>query len=449
MKRGSTEEPTTRDEPSAGQRPISRRDALKAAGLAGAAALSTGVGSVCAAVASAASNEDLVAAAQAEGCLTVMALPRDWYGYGVVIDGFKARYGLTVNELWPNGSSADQIEAIRAGRGKTDPQTPDVVDLGMSFAASAKEDGLLQPYKVSTWDTIPEAAKDAQGYWYGGCCGVLAFEINADLVTRMPRDWADLAAPEHRNSVGLAGDIHSNQAIQSVFAAGLSATNGNVEAAADQGLRFFADLARKGNFVPIIGGAGSLADGRTPILVRWDYLALGDRDRLKGTTRIEVIRPRTGVVAGVYAQAISAYAPHPNAARLWMEYLFSDEVQLARSKGLPIRFADRVSNGTVPVDLRGGLRATRPRRARCRSRNSNTEGPGEGERRHNQRVGRYRWRQGSVRASCGVPWSDVLQQQAWLARHRFIGYRIRVSDAANDRLPPKQTTAEEAISHRQ
>ncbi|MDX8527535.1 extracellular solute-binding protein [Mesorhizobium sp. MSK_1335] len=300
--------------------------------------------------------EDLVAAAKAEGQLTVIGLPRDWGAYGVLIDRFKARYGLTINELRPRAGSAVQIEAIKAGRGKTDPQTPDIVDLGMSFASSAKEDGLLQPYKASTWGTIPAVAKDAQGYWYGGFYGVLAFEINADLVAKMPRDWADLAAPEYRNSVGLAGNISSNQAVQSVFAAGLSAA-GNVEEAADQGLKFFADLYETGNLVPIIGDANSLADGRTPILIRWDYLALGDRERLKGTTRIEVIRPRTAVVGGVYVQAISAYAPHPNAARLWMEYLYSDEAQLAWLKGhcYPIRFADLVRSGTVPIDWRERL----------------------------------------------------------------------------------------------
>ncbi|WP_409014626.1 ABC transporter substrate-binding protein [Aminobacter aminovorans] len=342
-------------EPAAGQRPLSRRDALKVAGLAGAAALSTGAVSVCDALASADAMEDLVAAAKAEGQLTVMGLPRDWGAYGVLIDRFKARYGLTINELRPRASSAVQIEAIKAGRGKTALQTPDIVDLGMSFASSAKGDGLLQPYKASTWDTIPEAAKDAQGHWYGGYYGVLAFEINADRVTKMPRDWADLAAPEYRNSVGLAGNISSNQAIQSVFAAGLSAAKGDVEEAADQGLKFFADLNDNGNFVPIIGDANSIADGRTPILVRWDYLALGDRDRLRGATRIEVIRPRTAVVAGVYVQAISAYAPHPNAARLWMEYLCSDEAQLAWLKGhcYPIRFADLMRNGKVPIEFRG------------------------------------------------------------------------------------------------
>ncbi len=356
MKHGSTDEHAMRAEPVAGQRTISRRDALKAASLVG-AALSTGAVSVRDALASADAMEDLVAAARAEGRLTVIALPRDWGAYGVLIDRFKARYGLTVNELRPGANSAEQMEAIKAERGKTDPQTPDIVDLGMSFASSAKENGLLQPYKVSTWDTIPEAAKDAQGYWYGGFYGALSFEINADLVTRVPQDWADLAAPEYRNSVGLAGDISSNQAVQSVFAAGLSMA-GNVEEAADQGLKLFADLREKGNFVPIIGSANSLADGRTPILIRWDYLALCDRERLKGTTRIEVIRPRTAVVAGVYVQAISAYAPHPNAARLWMEYLYSDEAQLAwlESHCHPIRFADLVRSGLVPFDWREGLR---------------------------------------------------------------------------------------------
>lgn len=355
MKHGSTDERTMSLEPAAGQRPMSRRDALKVVGLAGAAALATGAVSICAARASAYAMEDLVAAAKAEGQLTLIALPRDWGAYGVLIDRFKARYGLTVNELRPRAGSAVQIEAIKAGRGKTALQTPDIVDLGMSFASSAKEDGLLQPYKASTWDTIPEAAKDAQGYWCGGYYGVLAFEINADRVTEMPRDWADLAAPEYRNSVALAGNISSYQAVQSMFAAGLSAAKGNVEEAADQGLKFFADLNRKGNFVPIIGDANSVADGRTPILIRWDYLGLGDRDRLKGTTRIEVIRPRTAVVAGVYVQAISAYAPHPNAARLWMEYLYSDEAQLAWLKGhcYPIRFADLVRNGMVPIEFRG------------------------------------------------------------------------------------------------
>jgi putative spermidine/putrescine transport system substrate-binding protein len=298
--------------------------------------------------------DGIIAAAKQEGQLTVIALPRDWCGYGDVIDGFKRKYALKVNELNPDAGSGDEIEAIKANKGNMGPQAPDVIDVGLAFGPTAKADGLLQPYKVSTWNTIPNSAKDAEGYWYGDYYGVLAFQINADMVTIFPRDWPDLLKPEYKNSVALAGDPRvSNQAIQAVFAAGLSAAKGNVDAAADAGLKFFADLNKRGNFVPVIGKAASFAQGATPIIIRWDYNALADRDTLKGNPRVEVVVPESGVVAGVYIQAISAYAPHPNAAKLWMEYLYSDEGQLGWLKGYchPIRFQNLASTRKVPADV--------------------------------------------------------------------------------------------------
>ena len=59
----------------------------------------------------------------------------------------------------------------------------------------------------------------------------------------------------------------------------------------------------------------------------------------------------------MYVQAISAYAPHPNAAKLWMEYLYSDEGQLIWLKGYchPIRYDDLVARGVVPADLAAKL----------------------------------------------------------------------------------------------
>ena len=109
------------------------------------------------------SMDDLAAAAKKEGQLTVIALPHDWCSYGTVIDAFKAKYGLKVNELNPDAGSGDEIEAIKANKGNTGPQAPDVVDVGLSFGPSAKKDGLLQAYKVSTWASIPDSAKDADG----------------------------------------------------------------------------------------------------------------------------------------------------------------------------------------------------------------------------------------------------------------------------------------------
>lgn len=316
------------------------------------AAMSAGIANAQAAATQ--SMDELIAAAKAEGQLTTIALPRDWCGYGALIDGFKAKYGLEVNELNPGAGSGDEIEAIKANQGNKGPQAPDVIDVGLSFGPSAKAENLLMPYKVSTWDEIPADAKDADGYWYGDYYGVLAFEVNKDLVENVPTDWADLLKPEYANSVALSGDPRtSNQAIQGVYAAGLSRAGGDASKAAADGLAFFGELNKAGNFVPAIATTATIAQGTTPIRIGWDYNALADRDSLAGNPEIEVVVPKTGVIAGVYVQAISAYAPHPNAAKLWMEYLYSDEGQLGWLKGYchPIRFNAMSAAGKIPQDL--------------------------------------------------------------------------------------------------
>jgi putative spermidine/putrescine transport system substrate-binding protein len=301
--------------------------------------------------------EALIAAAQAEGMLSTIALPRDWLNYGALIDSFKEKYGIEVNELDPNAGSGDELEAIRANKDNQGPQAPDVIDVGFAFGPQAQEEGLLQPYKVSTWATIPQNVKDPEGHWYGDYYGVLAIEVNSDVVQTLPQDWADLLKPEYKGQVALAGDPRtSNQAILSVLAAGLSRT-GDLNTAAQAGLEFFAELNQAGNFVPVIANSGTLASGETPIILEWDYLALANRDTLAGNPNVEVVVPQTGILGGVYLQGISAYAPHPNAAKLWMEHLYSDEGQLVwlGAYGHPIRYNDLVRRGVVPEEMAAKL----------------------------------------------------------------------------------------------
>lgn len=298
----------------------------------------------------------LAKAALAEGELTVIALPHDWVNYGEVIARFSEKYGIKVNELNPNGSSGDELEAVRANKGNKGPQAPDVLDIGLSFGPLAKAEGLLAPYKVSAWDSIPADIKDAEGYWYGDYYGVLAFEVNKDVVKNLPADWNDLLKPEYKGQVALAGDPRTaNQAIMTVGAAAIS--QGGSFADIGPGLAFFDKLNKAGNFVPIIAVPGTVASGETPITVRWDYNALSNRDKSAGNPDIAVVVPASGVVAGVYVQAISAYAPHPNAAKLWMEFLYSDEGQLLWLKGYghPARFNDLAARGVVPAELAARL----------------------------------------------------------------------------------------------
>ncbi len=304
----------------------------------------------------------LLAAAKTEGTLTTIALPHDWCNYGPrdgwtgpnIIDVFKERTGLAVNELDPNAGSGDEIEAIKANQNNPGPQAPDVIDVGIGFGSQAKSEDLVMPYKVKTWDTIPDEFKDPDGAWYGDYYGVLSFEVNTQVITNVPKDWADLLKPEYKNKVALAGDPRaSSQAINAVYAAALA--NGGSLDNAQAGLDFFNQLNDAGNLVPIIATAATVASGETPITIRWTYNALASRDSsaAAGGAPIEVVVPASGRFAGVYAQAISKYAPHPNAAKLWQEFLYSDEGQAIWMMGYchPIRYDDIVANKLAPADL--------------------------------------------------------------------------------------------------
>ncbi len=302
--------------------------------------------------------EDLAAieaAAKKEGALTVIALPHDWCGYGDVIAGFKAKYPeIAVTELNPDAGSGDELEAIRANKDNKGPQAPDVIDVGLAFGPAAKAEGLVQPYKVSTWDEIPAEVKDADGHWYGDYYGVMAFGVNKDLIQNAPTKWEDLLKPEYAASFALTGDPRSsNQAILATLAAGMSRGGKPGEESGQKGLEFMAELNKAGNFVPVAGKSGTIAQGQTPIVAAWDYNLLAWRDSLAGNPELEVLIPEGPSLAGVYVQAISAYAPHPNAAKLWMEYLYSDEGQLGWLKGYchPARFNELVKAGKVPQEM--------------------------------------------------------------------------------------------------
>lgn len=343
---------------------MSRRQVLKLGAAAGAGAFLAACGGAAPAKtadellksADTIPMDKLIAEAKKEGQLTTIALPHDWANYGEILDTYKTKYGLKINELNPDAGSSDELEAIRANKSSKGPQAPDVVDIGIGYTDASKKEGLFSAYKVSTWNTIE--LKDPDGFWFAEYYGVLGFEVSKAQIKNIPQDWADLLKPEYKGQVALAGDVSkSNEAVMSVWAAGMSKTGKADQAAAEEGLKFWAAVNKAGNFVPVIGSAGTLAKGETPILLHWDYLALADRDTLKGNPEVAIVMPQTGLIAGPYAGAISAYAPHPFAARLWWEHVMSDEGQLMYLKGYahPIRYNDLVARNKVPADMAAKL----------------------------------------------------------------------------------------------
>ena len=300
--------------------------------------------------------QSLVDAARAEGTLTTIALPHSWCNYGEMLKNFSTGFGIKLNELNPDGGSKDEITALEANKTNKGPAAPDVLDITVGTGPTAKAAGDLAPYKVVTWDSIPALLKDADGSWYGDYYGVLSFEVNTTKVANVPADWNDLLKPEYKGQVALAGDpTVSGQAVNAVWAAGIA--NGGSLDDASPGLAFFKKLNDAGNFVPIIAKTANVASGDSPIRIAYTYNALADKDSLKGNPPITVVVPKTGRFGAMYVQAISAFAPHPNAAKLWMEYLYSDAGQNVWLRGYcnPIRFDDMATKGTLDPAAKAAL----------------------------------------------------------------------------------------------
>ena len=292
---------------------------------------------------------ELTNGAKTEGRLNVITIQRDWANYGVIMDRFEALYGVKIEDANPDGSSAEELQAIRSL--KSQARAPDVVDVGPAFALTGAREKLFQPYKVATWSEIPDNLKSADGMWFGDYYGVECFAVNKGVAKTTPQTWADLKKPDYKGMIALNGNpLGAGAAFGAVFAAALG--NGGSYDDIGPGIEFFGELAKIGNLNPAVASPATLIAGQTPVVINWDYLSLGYKKQAVGKAEIDVLIPKDAPVYGsFYCQAISAYAPHPNSAKLWMEYLYSDEGQLAFLGGFahPVRFAGLLAAGKIPA----------------------------------------------------------------------------------------------------
>jgi putative spermidine/putrescine transport system substrate-binding protein len=294
----------------------------------------------------------LVAAAKAEGQLNVIALPPDWANYGAVIKTFGDKYGITVNSANPEGSSQDEINAVQ--QLGTQDRAPDVLDLGQSFATGNTP--LFAPYQVQTWDSIPAGNKDAGGAWVNDYGGFMSIGCNAKLVPVCPTTFADLAKPEYSGKVALNGDPTQAAAAFAGVWAGALANGGSLDDIAP-GLAYWGKLAKGGNLLKVDPTPATIESGQTPIVLDWDYLNVAQADKVKASFEWKVAVPSDGLFAQYYTQAINKNAPHPAAARLWQEFLYSDEGQnlWLAGKARPVRLEPMTQAGTVDQGLAAAL----------------------------------------------------------------------------------------------
>jgi putative spermidine/putrescine transport system substrate-binding protein len=292
---------------------------------------------------SAASNGGMTAletAAKAEGKLNIIATPRDWANYGAIIDAFTAKYGIAITSDNPTGSSQDEVNAVQQ-LGKSS-RAPDVLDIGMSVALA--NTSLLAPYQVQTWNDIPANQKEATGLWfqdYGGYMSIGYDSAKVPAVTSMQ----DLLGSGFKGKVALNGDpTKANAALNGVMMASLA--NGGTVDDVSKGVDFFHQLKLKGNFVPVQATTATVKNGTTPVVFDWDYLSAGHG---KDVPTWKVFVPSSAILLDFYAAAISKTAPHPAAARLWEEFLYSDAGQNILLQGLarPVRMAAMTTAGKI------------------------------------------------------------------------------------------------------
>jgi putative spermidine/putrescine transport system substrate-binding protein len=287
--------------------------------------------------------------AKKEGQINTIALPPDWANYGEIMRTFQRKYGLKLTNDNPDASSAQENQAVRSLKG--DRRAPDVLDVGPSFAIEGANEGLYAKYFNRYFGTVPRSMKDGRGFWVGDYYGVVSFGVNQAVVSNIPRRWADLLKPEYKNRVALNGSpLSSGSAVAGVYSAAIA--NGGSLSNIMPGIEFFKRLKDAGNFIPVQATPQTIASGQTPIVVDWDYLNLAYIKEFP-SARIAVAVPTDGVYGAHYCQAINATAPHPWAARLWQEFLYSDAGQLLWLKGYshPARFADMTKRKVIPAAL--------------------------------------------------------------------------------------------------
>lgn len=262
--------------------------------------------------------DKLVAEARKEGQLNVIALPPDWADYGQMISTFEAKYGIKVNSAQPDANSQDEINAANQLRGQD--RAPDVFDLGSNVALANFDH--FAPYETTEWSAIPGNLKDPDGKSVSDYTGYMSIGFDSSKVPA-PTSVADLLKPEYRGKVALNGDPTQaaagfNGVVMAALANGGSADN------IAPGVDFFHKLKESGNLLPVDPTPATITSGQTPVVIDWDYTNAAQTASLPSW---RVMVPHNAMVGAYYQQAVNSDAPHPAAARLWEEFVYSPEGQ--------------------------------------------------------------------------------------------------------------------------
>ena len=272
--------------------------------------------------------DDLIAAAQAEGELTVYGSCEEEY-LAAACEHFQEVFGIKVNyQRLSTGEVQAKIEEEKGNPsadvwfgGTTDP-----------YNVVAKE-GLLEPYAAQNAShLLSDMYKDPDGNWYGIYKGILGFMVNTDELARMnleaPADWQDLLKPEYKGLIWLSN--YNTAGTAKLVINTMIQKYGH-----DEGIQYLVDLDKNIEVYTKSGSGPSKNVGTGECVIGIGFLHDGITQIVdNGYTNVELVIPSTGTSFEVGATAIFKGAAHSNAAKLWIEYALSPEcVNLAAQNG--------------------------------------------------------------------------------------------------------------------
>ena len=261
----------------------------------------------------------LAAACKKEGQLNVIALPLYWANYGGMIDGFKKTYGVKVDEANPEGSSQEEIDAAVTNKGTN--RSPDVFDIGLAVGVKYLNTATFAPYKVKMWNYLQFAATvDPSAQITPNYTGTMTIGYSGALGTITKLD--DLLDPKFKGKIALNGDpLGSSAAMNGIFM--INKALGGTFDDVSKGVEFFAKLKAAGNFINVNPTEATIASGQTPVVIDNGYIQAGVIKQMAAAGKVwKMFTP--AAVGSTYNSAVSAWAPHPACARLWMEYTLSE-----------------------------------------------------------------------------------------------------------------------------
>jgi iron(III) transport system substrate-binding protein len=251
--------------------------------------------------------------AEAEGAVVFYTTANTSDAKGV-IDGFKRLYPKIDVQFYRSTDSQMMEKILSEGRaGKT---LWDVVSTTGYYGYQLKKRGLLAAYDSPERKYYRDGYKDSQGFWTSTYTTYAVFGYNTKLVTKanIPRSHEDLLKPFWRGQVGMEGRAYE------WFAATISGMG------REKGVSYMRALAAQKPGLRIgrtllaqLVAAGEFHGTLTSYTHSFETL------KASGAPVEWVALPPT--FANLHPVALNAKAPHPNAGRLFIDFMLSQKGQ--------------------------------------------------------------------------------------------------------------------------